>query len=52
MLQTGWVGEQGWGAGERGLGSPEWRQQSIVVRLDSLGSSPAPPFTGWVTLGI
>lgn len=24
MLQTGWVGEQGWRAGERGLVSPAW----------------------------
>ena len=37
---------------EWGLVSPAWRQQGIVVELDSLGSNPALPFTGWVTLGI
>lgn len=46
MLQTGWVGEEGWGSVERGLGYPVWRQQGIVVKLDSLASNPAPPFTG------
>lgn len=42
MLQTGWVGEEGWGAGEMGLGSLAWRQQGIVVRMDSRGSNPDP----------
>ena len=54
MLQTCGVGEEGWGAEERGLvvSGMGIVVEGIVMELESLGSNPALPFTGRVTLGI